>query len=60
MTEVEELIDRLSSIVIDLHYTAQKTQNKEYAFQIRELANETTAVLELIRKEYYKGVINGK
>lgn len=60
MTEVENLIQRLSSILIDLHYTAKTTTNKEYAFQVRELANEVASLLEEIKKEYYKGVSDGK
>lgn len=53
MKDVELLMARLSSVVVELHYAAQTTTNKELAFQVRELATEVSSVLEAIKREYY-------
>lgn len=57
MKDVELLMARLSSIEVELHYTANLTSNKELAFQVRELAAEVSSVLEGIRNEYYRNLM---
>lgn len=53
LTEDELLINRLASVVVELHYAAQMTKNKEYAFQVREIANEISSFVESLKKEVY-------